>query len=141
MSIKIVSSSEMQERLVTESLRDFNCKNFGLSHEESYIPLNYHLSDSEDEIIAGVNAILIAKSSVYVDILWVDEKHRGFDYGTLLLKHVETQAKNLGAMMIHLDTYDFQAKGFYLKCGYEEYALLEDSPSTGHKRFYLKKEL
>ena len=141
MNVKITNSSEIQEKFITESLRAFNCKNFHLSMEESYILLNYHLSNSDDDVIAGVNAILIAKSSVYVDMLWVDEKYRGFDYGTMLLKHVENQAKKLGAIMIHLDTYDFQAKGFYLKCGYEEYAVLDDSPSIGHKRFYLKKKI
>ena len=42
--------------------------------------------------------------------------------------------------LIHLDTFDFQAKDFYLKHGYEVFGVLDDCPK-GHKRYYMKKVL
>jgi hypothetical protein len=50
-------------------------------------------------------------------------------------------AKKLGAAMIHLDTFDFQAKGFYLKQGYAIFSTLENSPVQGCNRYYLQKKL
>lgn len=48
--------------------------------------------------------------------------------------------KEKGGKLVHLDTFDFQAKDFYLKNGYEVFGVLEDCPK-GHKRYYLKKNI
>ncbi len=57
---------------------------------------------------------------------------------------MEREAQNKGAILVHLDTFDFQAKDFYLRHGYEVFGVLENPP-TGfykqHKRYYLKKNL
>jgi hypothetical protein len=60
--------------------------------------------------------------------------------GTILLNKVEEKAKQLGATLSHLDTFDFQAKDFYLKHGYEVFGVLDDCPKD-HKRYYMKKVL
>ena len=60
--------------------------------------------------------------------------------GEKLLKEVEKIAINQGCELIHLDTFDFQAKDFYLKYGYEIFGVLEDCPE-GHCRYYLKKKV
>jgi hypothetical protein len=39
-----------------------------------------------------------------------------------------------------LDSYDFQAPGFYQKLGYEVFAVLEDHPRH-HRNYYLRKRL
>lgn len=57
------------------------------------------------------------------------------------MEKVEKEAEVLGAGMAQTDTFDFQAKDFYLKRGYEIFGELENSPRPGHKRFYLKKTL
>jgi len=56
------------------------------------------------------------------------------------LRHLEHEAKLSGVKLIHLDTFDFQGKDFYLKYGYEIFGILEDCPAH-HKRYYLKKNL
>ena len=45
-----------------------------------------------------------------------------------------------GAKLIHLDTFDFQAKEFYEKQGYIVFGILENCPEK-HYRYYLKKVL
>ncbi len=138
---EIIASSNDNKDWVTERLIAFNLTHLPMSREEFIVQLNFHIRKPDETIVAGINAFLLAKSTVYVAILWVDENNRGHDYGSQLLQHVETEAKKLGAKMIHLDTFDFQAKGFYIKCGYEQFAVLEDSPANGNKRFYMKKML
>jgi hypothetical protein len=39
-----------------------------------------------------------------------------------------------------VDTFDFQAPGFYQKLGYVEWGVLEDFPG-GHRRIYFRKDL
>lgn len=77
---------------------------------------------------------------LYVDVLFVEENYRGGQLGSLLLSKVETEDKSMGANLLHLDTFDWQAKDFYLKHGYQVFGVLEDRP-PGHKRYYLKKVL
>ena len=60
--------------------------------------------------------------------------------GSKLLAEVERTAVEAGCTLIHLDTFDFQAKDFYLRHGYEVFGVLEDCPE-GHCRYYLKKKL
>jgi hypothetical protein len=45
-----------------------------------------------------------------------------------------------GGRHVFLDTFSFQAPGFYLKHGYEVFGELPGFPA-GHTRFYLKKAL
>ena len=75
---------------------------------------------------------------VYIDTLWVDEKYRNKNIGTQLLISVENEARIKDAHLIHLDTFDFQAKEFYLKVGYDVFGKLEDCP-LNHIRYFMKK--
>jgi hypothetical protein len=45
-----------------------------------------------------------------------------------------------GCQGAHLDTFSFQAKGFYEKLGYRVFGELEECPA-GNSRFYLWKKL
>jgi GNAT superfamily N-acetyltransferase len=73
-----------------------------------------------------------------IEVLWVTEKYRGKGLGSQLLQAVENEARRMGCGLAHLDTFDFQAKLFYLKHGYEIFGELNDCP-PGHKRFFFKK--
>lgn len=75
-----------------------------------------------------------------VDFLWVDEEARGKGIGSVLLEKAEDEARNRGCRYVFLDTFSFQAPGFYTKKGYEQVFVLEEYPRTG-KRFYYTKEL
>lgn len=53
---------------------------------------------------------------------------------------IEAAAAARGAESVHVDTYDFQALGFYERNGYEVFGQLDDYP-IGHTRFFLRKSL
>jgi hypothetical protein len=53
---------------------------------------------------------------------------------------IERNAIALGCNNSRLDTFDFEAKDFYLKCGYQVYGALEGYPH-GHTQFHLQKKL
>jgi GNAT superfamily N-acetyltransferase len=91
-------------------------------------------------IIAGIRSCFYLGKCLVINNLFVDENHRHKGLGSLLLNKLETEAKSMGAKLIHLDTFDFQAKDFYVKQGYEIFGVLEDCPPD-HKRYYMKKVL
>ena len=75
---------------------------------------------------------------LFISHLWVAEALRGQGYGTELVARAEHEAARRGCRRAYLDTYDFQALGFYQKRGYEVFGLLEGFP-TGHRRYFLQK--
>jgi len=75
-----------------------------------------------------------------ISVLWVADSHRGSGLGSALLKAAERAAAQEGARHVQLDTFDWQAAGFYAKHGYTEFARLGDYPS-GRDRIFMRKSL
>jgi ribosomal protein S18 acetylase RimI-like enzyme len=75
-----------------------------------------------------------------IEFLWVNEAFRGQGVGKRLLEAAEEEARRRGCRDLVLDTHSFQAPGFYLKCGYEVIAEVENHPQ-GYKKIYLRKVL
>lgn len=108
--------------------------------EKPFADLSRKVVDENGTIVAGILAQFYFSTCVYVEILWVAENCRKERLGSRLLEAVEEDGRKRGATLIHLDTFDFQARGFYEKHGYEVFGVLEDCPE-GHTRYYLKKRL
>ena len=136
----IYSSDQAEADFIDDGIVEFNKIHAPFTQTEDFIPLNYHVKDEQNNIIAGVNAVMYCWGMLYINVLIVDEKYRGQRIGLRLIQRVETEAKSMGASLSHLDTFDWQAKAFYLKAGYEIFGVLEDCP-PGHKRYYMKKKL
>jgi ribosomal protein S18 acetylase RimI-like enzyme len=57
---------------------------------------------------------------LFVNVLFVEERERQKGLGTRLLLEGEARAKEKGALRSRLDTFEWQAPGFYIKHGYKE---------------------
>lgn len=68
------------------------------------------------------------------------EQARGQGMGTKLMHMAEDLAREKNCIGVWLDTFDFQAPGFYQKLGYSELDQIVDYP-PGHKRFFFQKRL
>jgi GNAT superfamily N-acetyltransferase len=73
-----------------------------------------------------------------VSRLWVARDARGRGLGTELMLAAEYIAKELSCAGSTLSTYDFQARPFYEKLGYEVFGVLADNP-RGRERFFMRK--
>jgi GNAT superfamily N-acetyltransferase len=102
-------------------------------------PVNRVIHDAAGQVVAGIAAD-VCGGWLMVHALWVDEARRGVGLGQALLTDAEHQARTLGAHAVTLDTFSWQAEGFYLKQGYEVFGRLEAFP-PGHQRLYLRKRL
>lgn len=53
---------------------------------------------------------------------------------------LKEEGRKRGCKYVFVDTFDFQAPGFYKKLGYHEAFVLHEHPHTG-ARYYFTKEL
>jgi GNAT superfamily N-acetyltransferase len=77
---------------------------------------------------------------LFVQLLAVPEALRRMGYGRQLMHAAEQEAVARGCRNAWLDTFEFQARGFYEKLGYAVFGELPDHP-PGFARFFLKKRL
>jgi ribosomal protein S18 acetylase RimI-like enzyme len=75
---------------------------------------------------------------LYLSLLWVDEALRGQGWGKRLVELFEAEAVTRGCRGCWVDTYGFQAPGFYERLGYREFGRLEDFPHGSARLFYWK---
>lgn len=140
-SMKQIMESNVEEiEFVERQLVDFNESQVPFELSVPFNQFNRHIKDELGNIIAGINCIYYAWNCIYIDALWVSGSHRHQGLGSQLLNEIEQLGRESGCHLIHLDTFDFQAKDFYLKHGYEIHGVLEDCPK-GHQRYYMKKLL
>lgn len=128
------------EAYIIGKLVEYNLSKVPAEQENLFININRKITDNNGNIIAGCIAKMYCWNVMYIDTLWVDEGYRSQGLGSKLLAEVESLAKEKGCYLIHLDTFDFQAKDFYIKHGYTLFGTLDECPKE-HKRYYLKKQL
>ena len=140
MNFEITDCVEQDTDFIGGKLVEYNLHKVPMTQSSEFISINKKIVDENNTIIAGCIAEMYCWNIVYVDVLWVNEGHRKSGLGTRLLKELETIAVNSNCTLIHLDTFDFQAKDFYIRNGYEVFGVLEDCPEN-HCRYFLKKKL
>ena len=125
---------------ICDKLVEYNLRQVPKTQERDFVNIYKKIVNEKGEIIAGCLAKMYCWNIIYIDILWIDEMYRKQGLGSKMLEEIERIALEEGCHLIHLDTFDFQAKDFYIKHGYEVFGVLEDCPKE-HCRYYLKKKL
>ena len=140
MDLRITDCSENEIDLIYKGISESNLRKLpGLCGGEKQ-EINKKISDGNGTVIAGCLAEINQWNVLHVGILWVSDEYQKRGLGSKLLKAVEAIAAENGCTLAHLSTFDFQAKDFYIKNGYEVFGVLDGFPE-GHCRYYLKKTL
>jgi GNAT superfamily N-acetyltransferase len=90
------------------------------------------------ELRAGLDGFTYA-GWLFIRDLWVHAELRRNGVGRALMAEAEREARRLGCHSIWVDTFSFQAPGFYAKLGYREFGRLDYPPD--HQRIFLQKQL
>ncbi|GAB1858393.1 GNAT family N-acetyltransferase [Flavobacteriaceae bacterium MHTCC 0001] len=106
-----------------------------------WTPLEYVVKDNNGVEIAGILAGIGYWNGLEIKILWVEKSFRNRGIGSKILKYTETVAKEKGAYISMVDTFDFQAENFYLKNGYNPFGELTGFPNEHSRRIYFSKKL
>ncbi len=125
--------------IIDTKLYEYNKQCVPATQKPEIIDIHYVIKEN-DTVIAGICAEAYTWKILYLQLLFVEKAHRNTNLATLLLNRVEKDASAIGVKLVHTDTYEFQAKDFYLRHGYEVFGVLDNCPQ-GYKRYYLKKQL
>jgi GNAT superfamily N-acetyltransferase len=101
------------------------------------VPLAVVLRDEQGRLIGGLAGCSLFGWLV-VELLWVDPAARGAGHGQRLLAAAEEEAGRRGCHRARVNTYSFQAPGFYERCGYARAATLQDCPRGHQRHSYVK---
>jgi GNAT superfamily N-acetyltransferase len=129
-----------EHAFINAKILEFNRARAPFTQDAPFVVLAYGMKDRDGVLIGGILAVLYCWQCLSVESLWVDERYHRRGYGTALMRRMEAEARDRGCGLMHLDTFDFQAKEFYVKLGYDVFGVLTDCP-PGHERYYLKKDL
>jgi GNAT superfamily N-acetyltransferase len=123
-------------RFLEDRLYEYNVEQTGVDNGQW---LAIFIRDDQQTIRAGVEGWTWC-GSCYLRHVWVHLDWRGQGVGTKLLQATEQEAITRGCQQIVLESFSFQAPGFYQKLGFEVFAVLEGHP-RGHRNYYLRKRL
>jgi len=116
-TIDTASDEEVQAGTLGRLLREFNYSRIGKYPEGQTVYLN--AKDEQGRLLGGFRGEIYFHW-LFVNVLYVEEEERGKGLGARLLAEGETRAREKGALRARLDTFEWQAPGFYLKQGYRE---------------------
>lgn len=106
---------------------------------DDYRPLVLMLEDTSGRVVGGLWG-RTEYAWLFVELLFVPETLRGKGLGAELMSRAEREAVSRGCHSAWLDTFEFQARGFYERLGYTSFGQLSDYP-PGFSRYFMKKVL
>jgi GNAT superfamily N-acetyltransferase len=121
---------------LTKKLMDFN--KVGSGRPLDYRSLTISVTHPDTEELLGGLWGGTAYSFLHIELLYLPDELRGAGLGRQLMTQAEQEAIRRGCRGVWLDTFSFQARGFYERLGYTVFGTFEDYP-PGHSRYFLKK--
>jgi GNAT superfamily N-acetyltransferase len=121
--------------VIDDGLGEYNSRFF---RDPVFAYFGIFVRDQAGAIRAGLIGHVYA-GWLSVNLLWVHADLRRGGIGRGLMAEAERRAIALGCGSSHLDTFSFQAPGFYAKLGYREFGRIDYPPD--HQRIFLKKQL
>jgi ribosomal protein S18 acetylase RimI-like enzyme len=125
----------VDRQAINDALTEFNRP---FLRDPTFGRIGVFVRDPAGTVMAGLDSSFYA-GWLFVNDLWVHAELRRRGLGRRLLQEAERRAVERGCHSAWLDTWSFQAPGFYQRLGYEVFGTLDYPPD--HRRFFLKKRL
>jgi GNAT superfamily N-acetyltransferase len=119
---------------IGDGLSDYNDAQRAKSDRAEFVVT---VRDADGTILGGAKCKM-GEGMLFTEWLWVDDILRG-GTGRAIMAMVEDHAISLGCTRAYLDTFNFQARGFYERLGYAVFGTLP-FPRDGVERYYMMKE-
>ncbi|MCU1780382.1 GNAT family N-acetyltransferase [Pseudomonas sp. 14P_5.3_Bac1] len=127
-----------QEReAILKPLRAYNLSHTG---NMAFETIGILLRDPATQEVVGGLYGKISYGWMFIELLSIPDQMRTQGTGTRLMRAAEELARERQCVGIWLDTFSFQAPGFYRKLGFSEFGHIADYPA-GHQRHFFQKRL
>jgi GNAT superfamily N-acetyltransferase len=131
------TASPEQLAVISDGLRDYNTSQAG---QDDYKRLAIFVTDPESGAIVGGIYGGSYLGQLSIERVFLPESLRRYRLGSRLIAMAEEEARRRGCSRITLNTLEIQARGFYLKQGFETAATLICDP-PGITRYVMTKKL
>lgn len=131
----IKSAFDEHRNAILSRLIDFNASRVAPADAA---PLCIAIVDDEGAVQGGLYGTTLY-DWLAIELLFVPKAMRSSGVGTQLIAQAEEEARVRGCIGAWLDTFDFQARGFYEKLGYEVAGAIPDHPRGGARTFLMKR--
>ena len=121
------------KKAVLDGLIGYNTEKMG---KQKYKRLAVSLRE-RNKVVGGIVGE-VWTTVLFIQLFWIEQKLRGKDYGTKLIKAIEDEARRFGATHAYVDTMSFQAPGFYRACGYREFGSIGGYPGNVTRHWFNK---
>ena len=121
------------KKAVLDGLIGYNTEKMG---KQKYKRLAVSLRE-RNKVVGGIVGE-VWTTVLFIQLFWIEQKLRGKDHGTTLIKTIEDEARRFGATHSYVDTMSFQAPGFYRACGYREFGSIEGYPRNVTRHWFTK---
>lgn len=139
MKIKVTDEIDQESHdRVIQLLLEYNLSKTQEFKNEINKPIEIIARNERNEIIGGLYGRSIW-GTLEVKTLVVKLENRNQGIGRKLITEAEKEAINRNCRYISLDTFSFQAPGFYEKLGFEKIGTETDFPKGFEKYYYRKK--
>ena len=128
--------SEADIDVLPEGLEVFNEQHW--PGHQPWETLAVFLREADGRIVGGLHCETYA-GWMFLRYFWLEEALRRLGLGAGIITAAEQRGRERGCHSAYVDTFSFQAPGFYEKQGYVEFARLP-YPPKGH-RIWLRKPL
>lgn len=127
-----------QEReAILKPLRAYNLSHTG---NMAFETVGILLRDPATQDVVGGLYGKISYGWLFIELLSIPDQMRTQGTGSRLMRAAEDLARERQCAGIWLDTFSFQAPGFYRKLGFSEFGHIADYPA-GHQRHFFQKRL
>jgi hypothetical protein len=136
-----ISVEPSQDETRAAVLRGLTAHNLSKIGPRNTKPLTISLRDESGAIVGGLVGEL-KWEWLYVDLLWIDESHRGSrPWRGAGGARPNRTARDHGAKGVFLGTMSIQAPDFYPRLGYRECGRMENYPVAGQTLHHFTKAL
>ena len=104
-----------------------------------FAPTNVDLTASLDGAEVGGLSGQLLYGWLWIMLLGVDPAHRGDGVGHALVAEAEAYARSRGAIGMNVDTFAYQAPGFYERLGFVEVSRLPGPVPAEDRVFFAKR--
>lgn len=138
--MKIIQQEIQEDRdFIRQKVIEHNAASLPESVKHPMDLVSFMAKDEKGEIIGGITATGFWQH-LHIDFLWVDPAARGQRIAEQLMQQLEGYARRKNYRLMVVDTFSFQAPGFYIKQGFQEFGAVKNHPK-GQSQHYFEKRL